>query len=143
MTPSLAFDKIRTAFVRMDAFYGRTVFDEWAVLSIEGAKISVHAYEGPRSPSFGELVRRDLIKLQSDTAHERRDPGAFAFTRDGDGTAIDAYIVIGPSLYLVCNNTREAISELTVDPHWRLAQVPFAELAEVFRHHPVSTATAA
>ena len=54
-----------------------------------------------------------------------------------------AYIVLGPSLYLLCNNTTEAIAELALDPLWRKAQVPFAELAEVFRHHPVTLAPVA
>lgn len=143
MTPSLAFDKIRTAFVRMDAFYGRTVFDEWAVLSIEGPRIAVHAYEGPRQATFAESMRRDLAKLQHETEHDRRDPGAFGFSRHADGPSIDAYIVLGQGLYLVCNNTHESVSELALDPLWRKAQVPFAELAEVFRHHPLAAVPAA
>ena len=140
MTPSLAFDKIRTAFVRMDAFYGRTVFDEWAVLSIEGAKISVLAYEGPRQGRFPTELHKDLVQLRKDTEGEHRDPGAFGFTRTAEGPAIDAYIVLGPGLYLICNNTHESISQVALDPLWRRAQVPFADLAELFRHHPVVTA---
>lgn len=143
MTPSLAFDKIRTAFVRMDAFFGRTVFDEWAVLAVDGPRLSVLAYEGPRSATFAETLRRDLVKLQNDTQTERRDPGAFGFSRDADGASLDAYIVLGPSLFLVCNNTAHPISELALDPHWRQAQVPFADLAELFRHHPLAAVTAA
>lgn len=142
MTPSLAFDKIRTAFVRMDAFYGRTVFDEWAVLGVDGARISVLAYEGPRAQTFAEQLRGDLVQLQRDNERERRDAGAFGFSRGAEGTAIDAYIVLGPNMYLVCNNTKESIADLALDPHWRQAQVPFADLAEVFRHHPVTTASA-
>lgn len=143
MTPSLAFEKIRTAFVRMDAFYGRAVFDEWAVLAIEEAKISVLAYEGPRAESFTRDLHKDLVQLRNDTEGERRDPGAFGFTRSASGQAIDAYIVLGPSLYLICNNTDESVSELALDPHWRKAQVPFAELAELFRHHPLAAVGAA
>lgn len=140
MTPSLAFEKIRTALVRMDAFYGRTVFDEWAVLSVDGARISVLAYEGPRAARFAGELHRDLIQLRNDTEGERREPGAFGFTRAGEGPSIDAYIVLGPGLYLVCNNTRESVSQITLDPQWKRAQVPFADLAEVFRHHPVASA---
>jgi hypothetical protein len=143
MIPSLAFEKIRTACVRMDAFYGRTVFDEWAVLSIEAAKISVLAYEGPRAETFARDLHKDLVQLRNDTEGERRDAGAFGFTRGANGQAIDAYIVLGPSVYLICNNTDESVSELALDPHWRKAQVPFAELAELFRHHPVALAGAA
>lgn len=140
MTPSLALEKIRTAFVRMDAFYGRTVFDEWAVLSVEGSKISVLAYEGPRADRFTTELRKDLIQLRNDTEGQRREPGAFGFTRTGDGSAIDACIVLGAGLYLVCNNTQVSVGELAQDPSWRQAQVPFADLAEVFRHHPLTTA---
>jgi len=138
MIASLALEKIRTTFVRMDAFFGRTVFNEWAVLSAEGPRLSVVAYEGPRAATFAQEVRRDLLQLQNDSQGERRDPGAFAFARSAQGSAIDAYIVVGPSLYLVCNNTGETVEELARDPHWRQAQVPFAELAEVFRHHPMA-----
>ena len=137
MTPSLAFEKIRTAFVRMDAFYGRTVFDEWAVLALEGAKVAVLAYEGPRADRFATALHKDLVQLRTDTEGERREPGAFAFSRGADGTAIDAYIVVGAGVYLVCNNTQESIAEIARDPRWRQAQVPFADLAEVFRHHPL------
>lgn len=137
MTPPLAFEKIRTAFVRMDTFYGRTVFDEWAVLSIEGPRIAVLAYEGPRKETFAEQMRRDLVQLQNETQNERRDPGAFAFSREAEGPAFDAYIVLGKSLFLICNNTHETIAQLALDPQWRKAQVPFADLAEVFRHHPL------
>ncbi len=140
MTPPLALEKIRTAFVRMDTFYGRTVFDEWAVLSIEGPRIAVLAYEGPRRDTFAEQVRRDLVTLQNETQNERRDPGAFAFSREAEGPAVDAYIVLGTSLYLVCNNTQESIAQLALDPQWRKAQVPFADLAELFRHHPLISA---
>lgn len=140
MTPSLAFDKIRTAFVRMDAFYGRTVFDEWAVLSVDGARVTILAYEGPRTQGFAEQMRKDLVQLQRDNERERRDPGAFGFSRTAEGTAFDAYIVVGPNVYLVCNNTNESVAELALDPQWRRAQVPFADLAEVFRHHPLTTA---
>lgn len=143
MTPSLAFEKIRTAFVRMDAFYGRTLFDEWAVLSIEGPKVSVMSYEGPRADTFADQVRKDLLKLRNDTEGDRRDSGAFGFTRSGEGLAIDAYIVLGPGLYLICNNTTESVADLALDPHWRHAQVPFADLAEVFRHHPLAIVPAA
>lgn len=127
----------------MDAFFGRTVFDEWAVLAQDGAQLRVVAYEGPREAVFPEQVRRDLVTLHNDTAHEHRDSGAFGFSRHAEGTAIDAYIVIGPALYLVCNNTTQSVSELALDPLWRRAQVPFAELAELFRHHPVHPASAA
>lgn len=140
MSPSLAFDKIRTAFVRMDTFYGRTVFDEWAVLSTDGPRFSVLAYEGPRAATFESEVRADIRQLQVETEGDRREPGAFGFARGAEGAAIDAYIVLGPSLFLLCNNTVEAMQELTLDPQWRQAQVPFAELAEVFRHHPVAVA---
>jgi len=127
----------------MDAFFGRTVFDEWAVLSIDGPRIAIVAYDGPRAGSFSDEVRKDLLQLQAETEGERREPGAFGFTRTAEGKAIDAYIVLGASLYLICNNTRESVSQLALDPHWRKAQVPFADLAEVFRHHPLATASAA
>jgi len=140
MTPPLALEKIRTAFVRMDAFYGRTVFDEWAVLSVEGSKVSVLAYEGPRADRFASELHKDLIQLRNDNAGQPREAGAFGFTRTGEGSAIDACIVLGAGLFLVCNNTQVSVSELAQDPSWRRAQVPFADLAEVFRHHPLTTA---
>jgi hypothetical protein len=127
----------------MDAFYGRTVFDEWAVLTVDGPRFSVLIYDGPRPETFEAQVRADARQLQSENEGERREPGSFGFARMAERTAIDAYIVLGPSVYLLCNNTTEAIAELALDPLWRKAQVPFAELAEVFRHHPVALAPVA
>ena len=44
---------------------------------------------------------------------------------------------MGPGVYLICNNTRESMDAITKNPRWLDAQVPFAELADKVRDHPV------
>jgi hypothetical protein len=46
-------------------------------------------------------------------------------------------MVVGPGLYLFCNNTAKAIEVIAQDPRWLKAQVPFVELGERFRDNPV------
>ncbi|MEY2465728.1 MAG: hypothetical protein QOD03_249, partial [Verrucomicrobiota bacterium] len=41
-----------------------------------------------------------------------------------------AFIVLGDGLYLICNNTDASMEDITKDPKWLNAQVPFAELSD-------------
>jgi hypothetical protein len=45
--------------------------------------------------------------------------------------------VLGDWLYLICNNTTQAIDKIAAEPAWKQAQVPFVELSERFRADPL------
>ena len=47
-------------------------------------------------------------------------------------------MVLGEGVYLVCNNTGSSMAEITKDPRWLNAQVPFAELGDKVRSNPLA-----
>jgi len=49
-------------------------------------------------------------------------------------------LVLGPGLYLICNNTENSMDGLTKDPRWLGAQVPFVGLADRVRMNPLAVA---
>ena len=63
--------------------------------------------------------------------------GDFEFAQDAAGPRHDALMKIGPSIYLVCNNTSKTMAELRADPQWLKAQAAFFELSEKFRADPL------
>ena len=52
-----------------------------------------------------------------------------------------AITVLGSTIYLICNNTRASMEEITRDPKWLNAQVPFAELSEAIRPDPLEVSS--
>jgi hypothetical protein len=122
----------------MVALYGRPVFDEWAIVLIAEAKGWILDYTGPRRAAFQKNFLDDSVALTGELDPRRHGPGDFEFTPHGRGTRFDAFIVLGKSVYLLCNNTGSSMGELTKDPRWLNAQRPFATLSEKFRANPVT-----
>ena len=121
----------------MDARYGRIVFDEWAVISLLANKARVLAYIGPRNDDFLKNFVKDLGVLRAGLLTESYGAGDFEFARHGIGTGFESFLVLGTGVYLICNNTHESMDSITKNPRWLEAQVPFAELADKVRTHPV------
>jgi hypothetical protein len=132
-----AISHIKACVHEMDARYGRTVFDEWAVVSLLENKARVLAYSGPRNDVFLANFAKDLGALRSGLLHAEYGVGDFEFARHGIGTGFEVFMVIGAGLYLICNNTGESMNSIAKDPRWLAAQVPFAELSEKIRSHPL------
>jgi hypothetical protein len=130
-------EQIKACASLMNSRYGAVVFDEWAVVSLAENKARVMAYTGPRNDDFLKDFAKDLGALRSELLGGKYGPGDFEFSRHGVGTAIEAFLVLGPGLFLICNNTRESMDSITKNPRWLGAQVPFAELAEKFRTNPL------
>jgi hypothetical protein len=65
-------------------------------------------------------------------------PGDFEFAWYGSGTGFEAFMVVGPRMYLIWNNTGNSMENLSKDPRWLKAQVPFLELTESFRVDPLA-----
>lgn len=133
MTLNEAVNRIKTCAKQMDARYGQTVFDEWAVISLAENKARVLAYIGPRNDDFLKNFTTDIGALRSELNDTNYGVGDFAFSRHGTGTLFEAFMVLGAGFYLICNNTRESMDTITKNPRWLGAQVPFAELSERFR----------
>ena len=80
----------------------------------------------------------DLGALRSELLDSKYSIGDFEFARHGVGTGFEAFVVLGEGIYLICNNTRASMDEITRDPKWLNAQVPFAELSEAVRLDPLA-----
>ncbi len=130
MTLDEAKTLIKTCAAQMDAHYGKTVFDEWAVISLAENRARVLAYVGPRNDDFLKNFANDLGSLRSELLGANYGVGDFAFARHGAGTRFEAFMVLGSAIYLICNNTSESMDTIAKDPKWLNAQVPFAELGD-------------
>ena len=119
----------------MDARYGKTVFDEWAVISLAQNKARILNYIGPRNDDFLKNFAKDLGALRAGLLDTKYGCGDFEFSRHGVGTGFEAFMVLGEGIYLICNNTRKSMDMITKDPRWLGAQVPFADLSEKVRHN--------
>lgn len=122
----------------MNELYGRTVFDEWAIVSLLPKQGTVLDYSGPRRDDFASHFSRDLATLRDSLLRGRHQFGDFEFARDGAGSQFDAYLCAGEGLFLMCNNTFTTMAEITKDPKWLGAQEPFVVLSEKLRSSPVT-----
>jgi hypothetical protein len=137
MTLDQATELIRSCAEQMNARYKRVVFDEWAVVSLDGKKGRVLAYIGPRREGFQKNFRTDLGGLREGLLNDKYSVGDFEFARHGVGPAFESFMVVGQGIYLICNNTVQSMDSITQDPLWLGAQVPFVELSDKFRADPL------
>ena len=125
---------------RMNDLYQKVVFDEWAIVSLVQHKAKILAYIGPRKEDFQKNFATDVQDLRADLLSRRHSIGDFEFTRHGVGTKLEAFVMVGEGLYLICNNTAQSMSAIAKDPLWLSAQVPFVELSDQFRSDPLESA---
>ena len=130
--------QIKACAELMNGLYGGVVFDEWAVVSLAENKARVLAYTGPRNDDFLKNFVRDLGTLRTALLGGQHGAGDFEFARHGVGTDIEAFLVLGSGLYLICNNTRDSMDGIAKNPRWLGAQVPFAEFADKIRANPLA-----
>lgn len=133
-----AITSVRSSARRMNELYGRTVFDEWAIVSLLPNQGRVLDYSGPRREEFAGSFRNDLATLRSALLQGQHHFGDYEFARLGVGSKFDAFMCIGDGVYLICNNLYTTMEEITKDPRWLGAQLPFVELSESFRSDPVT-----
>jgi hypothetical protein len=141
MTLDEAKNFIKACASQMDSRYGRTVFDEWAVVSLAENKARVLVYFGPRNDDFLKNFVKDLGALRSELVGGRYGVGDFEFSRHGTGTGFESFMVMGAGAYLICNNTGEAMDAITRNPRWLGAQVPFVELSDKVRANPLTVSS--
>lgn len=121
---------IRACAQRMDSHYGETVFDEWVVISLQPPQPRILNYFGPRNYEFRQNFSRDLGTLRAALFDGQHQPGDFEFARHATGTCFEGFMALGEGTYLICNNTRSSMDEISRNPRWLSAQVPFADLSE-------------
>jgi hypothetical protein len=122
----------------MNARYGKTVFDEWAVISLSQKTGRILHYSGPRKEDFRKNFAADAAALREDLGSKAYGTGDFAFARHSVGTGFEAFLVLGEGVYLICNNTRSSMDAISRDPRWLGAQVPFVELGDTVRANPLT-----
>lgn len=138
MTLDQAIPRLRECARQMNTLFGRTLFDEWAVVSLLPDRSRLLDYSGPRKDEFTSKFSRDLATLRQSLLTGRHNFGDFEFAREGKGTQFDAFICVGDGVYVMCNNLYTTMAEITKDAKWLGAQVPFVELSEKFRSSPVT-----
>ena len=127
-----ALEKVRMCAQQMNARYGKTVFDEWALVSLKRGDERILNYTGPRRDDFQKNFAADLGPMRAELLTSRHDAGHYDFARHGVGTGFEAFVCVGPDLYLICNNTQRSMDDITSDKRWLDAQKVFAELTEQF-----------
>ena len=137
MTLDQAVKEIKFCAGQMDARYRKTVFDEWAVVSLDDTKGRLLAYIGPRKTGFKTNFQADAGSLREGLLTGECNVGDFEFARHGIGTGFESYMVLGEGIFLICNNTVQSMDGITRDPLWLGAQVPFVELSDKFRADPL------
>lgn len=133
-----AVERIRRCAQQMDAHYGRTVFDEWALVSLKRGQERVLSYSGPRKENFQANFSADLGALRGELLTSQHEPGHYDFNRHAVGTAFEAFICVGADLYVICNNTQRSMDDIAADKKWLAAQKVFAELTESFQANAVA-----
>jgi hypothetical protein len=128
---------IKQCAEKMNVRYKKVVFDEWAVVSIAPKKSRILNYIGPRNDDFLKNFASDLGALRNELANNERGVGDFEFTRHGEGTLFEAFLVVGEGTYLICNNTMNSMDGIAKSTHWIEAQVPFVELSDKIRSNPL------
>lgn|SRR5690348_4874599 len=140
MTLDEATKQICACRQKMNDLYGRVVFDEWVVISLARHQARILFYVGPRNDDFLKNFASDLGSLRAELLDSKYSIGDFEFARHGVGTGFEAFVVLGEGLYLICNNTQASMEDITRDPKWLNAQVPFAELSEAVAADPLAVA---
>ncbi len=122
---------------QMNSRYKRVVFDEWAIVSLAHKKSRILSYMGPRNDDFLKNFANDLGALRVELMQQHRVAGDFEFARHGVGTLFEAFMVLADGVYLICNNTMNSMDGITGDVRWIDAQIPFMELSDRVRSHPL------
>jgi hypothetical protein len=141
MTLEKAVTLVQSQMARMTELYGKTLFNEWAIVAVADRKGRILHYEGQRRSDLQQTLAGDLGEFGTALVRGEQEVGDFDFSRHAVGSHFDAYVVLGAGIYLICNNTLQSMAGITKDPLWLQAQVPFVELSDRFRADPVEAAS--
>ncbi len=141
MNLETAVARLQQTIAKIDEAYQRPVFDEIAVVALSDSGIRLHHYQGPDEENFRRQSADKTLLLRRELDSEKTETGGeFGFTREAEGESFDAYICLGPSIYLFCNNTQKSMEEITADPRWLEAQKRFFNASQIFAADPVRLA---
>lgn len=133
-----AVSRIRQSLAAMNEAYQRKVFDEIAIVGVDQTGVSLVYYNGPRQNEFNREFAEKTALVRHELKSEKTEfGGEFGFTREGEGDVFDAYICLGPNVFLFCNHTKLSMAEITADPRWMAVQQKFLNASQVFAKDPV------
>lgn len=138
MTLHQAIAEIESRLDEAEKAYGSVVFDEWLIARLSGEHRQIRHYFGPRTRPTDKEFRADLGPLRAEILSGDYSAGDLEFVRTAEGKAFDAFIVAGMGIYLILNNVRKTVQEITANPKWHGAQVPLVQLSEAFRADPLA-----
>src|SRR5947208_13020363 len=130
MTLEEATNLIGRCAAPMNDLYRKVVFDEWVIVSLIQHKAKILAYLGPRKDDFQKNFATDVQDLRADLLSRRHSIGDFEFARHGVGTKLEAFLMVGDGLYLICNNTAQSMSAIAKDTLWLSEHIPSVELSD-------------
>jgi hypothetical protein len=128
-----AIKEVKKAVKDMRLQSGKSVFDEWLILSINYQRFDILHHNKPiflkNSAGFDINIHMLVDEIQKSSYV----PGQYFFSMEAPGTLYDAFIVAGPEKYIIFNNTIQSMTEISTDPLWLSCQSRFVELSEMFR----------
>ncbi|MFM2082951.1 MAG: hypothetical protein RL380_1642 [Verrucomicrobiota bacterium] len=133
MTLDAAVKLVNQCAERMNSVYRDVVFDEWALVNFMERSGRILSYVGPRRDDFQKNLLNDLAGLRVELLNQTHGVGDFEFARHATGTQVEAFMIVGQGLYLICNHTARSMEEITKNPLWLGAQIPFVALSDTFR----------
>jgi hypothetical protein len=119
---------------------GEVIFDEWALVEIDGDDWTIHSYKSPRSKDFEKLFFDDIAHLREKVCLEKMEVGASGFVEGGDTTKFDAYMCVGPKMFIFFNNLRENVQQMSRHEKWHAFQEAFHRAVKAFLEDPVISA---
>ena len=128
---------IEATFRSMRSAYGDNVFNEWAIISLTEKSWNLVCYVGARGPSFESDLPADLKPLADTSTGKVHAIGDFEFAANAHGRNHDAMMRLGPSAYLICNNTEKAMAEIRAKHRWLATQRFFVGMSGVFHANPL------
>jgi hypothetical protein len=137
MTTQEAAELIANCAQRMNARYGKVLFDEWALVRFADNRGYLLAYTGPRKEAFQKGFLNDAGCLRASLVAGRHPAGHFEFAHDGSGFGFESFVAAGTDVYLIWNNTVQSMDGISRDPRWLGAQETFLELSERLAADPV------
>ncbi len=129
--------RIESILQKMAEPFGEPVFDEWFLVGRSNSDWKVLHYAGPRPDEYQAEFTKDMASLRNTLNPGRLELGDFAFSHEGVGSGFDAHMVAGPGVLVLFNNTGKSTGDITGDPRWKMAQIHFNELLEIFLVDPV------
>src|SRR5210317_1437101 len=116
MNLQTAISRVSKSISKLEAAYGRPVFDELTIIGLVGGELKLHYYKGPNEGGFlAEFADNSMALRRELTEDQTALGGEFSFTREGEGASMDAYICLGPDVYLFCNHTEKSMQDITQD----------------------------